>query len=225
MQVSRAESDAFAARSHQRAAAATAAELLAAEIAPVEVPQRRGDPLVVGADEGVRAGVTAEALAGLRPAFGPDGIITAASSSPISDGAAALVVASAEAAERLGPAGARRDRRVRQVAGPDSSLQLQPAEAIEVAAQGAGIAIADLDLIEINEAFAAVGVGQRPRPRPERGRDRRAGQRARWGDRARPPDRRLRARGWCCTWRTSCSGGAAAPRSPPCAAAAVRATP
>ena len=134
------------------------AELLAAEITPVEVPQRRGDPVVVRVDEGVRSGVTADGLAGLRPAFGRDGIITAASSSPISDGAAALVVASADAAARLGLPVLARIGAYGQVAGPDSSLQLQPARAIEAAAKKQGVAVADFDLIEINEAFAAVGI-------------------------------------------------------------------
>jgi len=154
--VTRAESDAFAARSHQRSVAS--AELLAAEITPVEVPQRRGDPVVVQVDEGVRSGVTADGLAALRPAFGRDGIITAASSSPISDGAAALVVASADAAARLGLPVLARIGAYGQVAGPDSSLQRQPARAIEAAAKKQGVDIADFDLIEINEAFAAVGI-------------------------------------------------------------------
>jgi acetyl-CoA C-acetyltransferase len=122
------------------------------------VPQRGGPDLLVGADEGIREGVTAESLAGLRPAFGPDGTITAASSSPISDGAAALVVASSEAAERLGATPLAEIRAHGMVAGPDSSLQLQPAEAIRVACGKEQIGIGDLDLIEINEAFAAVGV-------------------------------------------------------------------
>jgi acetyl-CoA C-acetyltransferase len=155
-EVSRADSDAFAARSHQRAEAA--AELLAAEIVPVEVPQLRGDPVTVSADEGVRAGVTAEGLAGLRPAFGADGIITAASSSPISDGAAALVVVSAAVAERLGLPVLARIGAYGQVAGPDSSLQLQPARAISTALAKQGLGVSDLDLIEINEAFAPVGL-------------------------------------------------------------------
>ena len=154
--VTRAESDAFAARSHQRAVAS--ADLLAAEITPVEVPQRRGDPVVVAVDEGVRSGVTADGLAGLRPAFGRDGIITAASSSPISDGAAALVVASAATAARLGLPVLARIGAYGQVAGPDSSLQLQPARAIEAAVKRQGVDVADLDLIEVNEAFAAVGI-------------------------------------------------------------------
>jgi acetyl-CoA C-acetyltransferase len=156
--VSRADQDAFAARSHQRAAAATASGVMAEELVEVKVPQRRGPDLLVGADEGIREGVTAESLAGLRPAFGPDGTITAASSSPISDGAAALVVASAEAAERLGATPLAEIRAHGMVAGPDSSLQLQPAEAIRVACRKEQIGIGDLDLIEINEAFAAVGV-------------------------------------------------------------------
>jgi acetyl-CoA C-acetyltransferase len=156
--VSRADQDAFAARSHQRAAAATASGVMAEELVEVKVPQRRGPDLLVGADEGIREGVTAESLAGLRPAFGPDGTITAASSSPISDGAAALVVASPEAAERLGATPLAEIRAHGMVAGPDSSLQLQPAEAIRVACRKEQIGIGDLDLIEINEAFAAVGV-------------------------------------------------------------------
>lgn len=155
-QVTRADSDAFAARSHQRASAA--AELLAEEIIEVDVPQRRGEPVTVRADEGVRAGATADGLAGLRPAFGADGIITAASSSPISDGAAALVVASADAAARLGLPVLARIGAYGQVAGPDSSLQLQPARAIRRALTRQGLDVADLDLIEINEAFAPVGL-------------------------------------------------------------------
>jgi acetyl-CoA C-acetyltransferase len=109
-------------------------------------------------DEGVRSGVTADGLAGLRPAFGRDGIITAASSSPISDGAAALVVASADAATRLGLPVLARIGAYGQVAGPDSSLQRQPARAIEAAAKKQGIEVSAFDLIEINEAFAAVGI-------------------------------------------------------------------
>ena len=130
----RAESDAFAARSHQRAEAPRS--LLAAEITPVEVPQRRGDPLVVAVDEGVRSGVTAESSGRAAARLRRDGIITAASSSQISDGAAALVVASAETAARLGLPVLARIGAYGQVAGPDSSLQLQPANAIEAAASG-----------------------------------------------------------------------------------------
>ena len=158
VQVSRADQDAFAARSHQRAAAATQSGVMAEEMVEVKVPQRRGADLLVGTDEGIREGVTAESLAALPPAFGRDGTITAGSSSPISDGAAALVVASREAAERLGVDPLAEIRAHGMVAGPDSSLQLQPAEAIRVACRKEQIAVADLDLIEINEAFAAVGV-------------------------------------------------------------------
>jgi acetyl-CoA C-acetyltransferase len=156
--VTRQDQDAFAARSHQRAAAAVASGLMADEIVPVRVPQRRGDDLVVSADEGVRDGVTAEALSRLKPAFRPDGTITAASASPISDGAAAVVVMSAAMAERLGCEVLAEIGAHGQVAGPDSSLQLQPAHAIEAACKKQGVAVQDLDLIEINEAFAAVGV-------------------------------------------------------------------
>jgi acetyl-CoA C-acetyltransferase len=156
--VSRADQDAFAARSHQRAEAATTSGAFAREIVDVPVPQRRGDPISVSHDEGIRSGVTAESLAGLRPAFGRDGTITAASSSPISDGAAAVVVASREAAERLGLTVWAEVGAYGSVAGPDSSLQLQPANAIEKALKKQQLSVTDLDLIEINEAFAAVGV-------------------------------------------------------------------
>jgi acetyl-CoA C-acetyltransferase len=156
--VSRAEGDAFAARSHQRALAATRAGRFAEEIVEVRTPQRRGPDLVVAVDEGVREGVTTESLAALRPAFAADGTITAGSASPISDGAAAVVVASRAAAERLGLPVLAEIGASGSVAGPDSSLQLQPAHAITVACAKQRLTVADLDLIEINEAFAAVGV-------------------------------------------------------------------
>ena len=156
--VSREDQDAFAARSHRRALAARDSGLLAEEIVGVPVPQRRGDPVVVDTDEGIREGVTVESLAKLRPAFTPDGTITAGSSSPISDGAAALVVTSRATAERLGLEVLAEIGAYGQVAGPDSSLQLQPANAITAACSRQGIEAGDLDLIEINEAFAAVGV-------------------------------------------------------------------
>jgi acetyl-CoA C-acetyltransferase len=156
--VSRADQDAFAARSHQRASAATQSGVMAEEIVEVKVSQRRGPDLLVGIDEGIREGVTAESLGHLRPAFRPEGSITAGSSSPISDGAAALVVASRDAADRLGLTPLAEIGAHGMVAGPDSSLQLQPAEAITVACGKEQISFADLDLIEINEAFAAVGV-------------------------------------------------------------------
>ncbi len=154
--VSRADQDAFAARSHHRAASAAA--VLADEIVPVSVPQRRGEPLIVSADEGVRPDTSVEALSRLRPAFSPEGTITAGSSSPISDGAAAVVVMSEQAAERHGVTPLARIGAYGTVAGPDSSLQLQPAEAIRAAAKRAGVDPRSFDLIEINEAFAAVGL-------------------------------------------------------------------
>lgn len=156
VEVARADQDAFAARSHQRASAG--ADKLAEEIVEVRIPQRRGDDVVVTTDEGVRGDSTVEGLAKLRPAFNPDGTITAASSSPISDGAAAVVVMSKSAAERLGCTPIAEIVAHSMVAGPDSSLQLQPARAIQAAAKKAQVEVADLDLIEINEAFAAVGI-------------------------------------------------------------------
>jgi acetyl-CoA C-acetyltransferase len=156
--VSREDQDAFAARSHQRAAAATARGVMAEEIVAVRIPQRRGDDVVIDRDEGIREEVTAESLGKLPPAFTRDGSITAGSSSPISDGAAAMVVASKEAAARLGLNPIAEIGAHASVAGPDSSLQLQPANAINVAVKKQQISLSDLDLIEINEAFAAVGV-------------------------------------------------------------------
>ncbi len=156
--VSREDQDAFAARSHQRAGAASRDGRFAAEIAEVRIHQRRGDDLVVSVDEGIRDGVTTASLATLRPAFSPSGTITAGSASPISDGAAALVVTSAETAARLGLDVLAEIGAYGCVAGPDSSLQLQPSNAINAALKKQQLAVADLDLIEINEAFAAVGV-------------------------------------------------------------------
>jgi len=156
--VSRQDQDAFAARSHQRAHAATRSGVFAEEIVSVRVRQRRGDDVVVEVDEGIRSGVTVESLAKLPPAFRKDGSITAGSSSPISDGAAAVVVASKAAAERLGLSALVEIGAYGQVAGPDSSLQLQPSHAIALACKKQEIEVSDLDLIEINEAFAAVGV-------------------------------------------------------------------
>jgi acetyl-CoA C-acetyltransferase len=156
--VSREDQDAFAARSHQRAAAATARGVMSEEIVAVRIPQRRGDDVVIDRDEGIREGVTAESLGKLPPAFARDGSITAGSSSPISDGAAAMVVASTEAAARLGLNPIAEIGAHASVAGPDSSLQLQPANAINIAVKKQQTSLAELDLIEINEAFAAVGV-------------------------------------------------------------------
>jgi acetyl-CoA C-acetyltransferase len=154
--LTRDEQDAFSAQSHQRAAAA--ADLLAEEITPVAVPQRKGDPVVVTRDEGVRADTTAESLGGLRPAFAKDGTITAGNASQISDGAAAVVVMSKAKAEELGLTWLAEIGSHGVVAGPDASLHEQPANAILKACEREGIAVSDLDLIEINEAFAAVGI-------------------------------------------------------------------
>jgi acetyl-CoA C-acetyltransferase len=156
--VSRADQDAFAAASHQRAAAAWKNGLFDDEVVPVAVPQRKGDPLLVSADEGIRADTTAESLAKLRPAFRKDGTITAGTASQISDGAAAVVVMSRAKAEELGLSWIAEIGAAGVVAGPDSSLQDQPANAIAKACAREGISPADLDLVEINEAFAAVGI-------------------------------------------------------------------
>ncbi len=153
--ITRAEQDAFAARSHRRAAAAQQDGRFAEEIVPVPAGGR-APSAPVGTDEGVRPGATTESLAGLRPAFTPDGTITAASSSPISDGAAAVVVMSRAKAEELGLTWLAEIVAHGNVAGPDSSLQSQPANAIRHALTKAGRSVDDLDLIEINEAFAQV---------------------------------------------------------------------
>ncbi|AXY50463.1 acetyl-CoA C-acetyltransferase [Rhodococcus ruber] len=156
--VSRAEQDAFAAASHQRAARAQKDGLFDDEIVPVSIPQRKGDPVVVTADEGIRPDTTAESLATLRPAFAPDGTVTAGSASQISDGAAAVVVMSKAKAEQLGLSWLAEIGRHGVVAGPDSTLQSQPARAIAKACAREGLEPAELDLVEINEAFAAVGI-------------------------------------------------------------------
>jgi acetyl-CoA C-acetyltransferase len=150
--------DDLAAKSHERAAAAIKEGRLADEIVAVEVPQRRGDPVVVDTDEGVRPGTTVESLSGLRPAFDKAGNITAGNASQISDGGAAVIVASKGAAERLGVEPLGEVVGYGQVAGPDASLLTQPSRAINAALQGAGKAVSDVDLFELNEAFAAVGL-------------------------------------------------------------------
>ncbi|MBO3736340.1 acetyl-CoA C-acetyltransferase [Actinoplanes flavus] len=155
--ITREQQDAFAARSHQRAAAAQRDGRFAEEIAAVPAGGR--DPgQVIDTDEGVRPGATAESLSALRPAFTPDGTITAASSSPISDGAAALIVMSRAKAEELGLTWIAEIVSHGNVAGPDSSLQSQPSNAIKHALDKAGLEVDDLDLIEINEAFAQVAI-------------------------------------------------------------------
>jgi acetyl-CoA C-acetyltransferase len=157
-EVTREQQDAVAARSHQRAAAAVEAGVFDAEIVAVEVPQRRGEPLMVTHDEGIRPDTTTDTLARLRPAFAEGGTITAGNSSQISDGASAVVLTTRAHADEqgwpvlaaLGASG--------QVAGPDNSLHAQPARAITQALAKEGIAASDLDMIEINEAFGAVVV-------------------------------------------------------------------
>lgn len=157
-ELTRAEQDEFSARSHQRAQAAIDAGRFAEEITEVSVPQRKKDPIVFATDEGVRGDTTAEGLGALRPAFAADGTITAGSASQISDGAAAVVVASAEKAAELGIAPLAEVGSHGVVAGPDASLHEQPANAIRAALAKSGQDVSELDLVEINEAFAAVGI-------------------------------------------------------------------
>jgi acetyl-CoA C-acetyltransferase len=155
--VSRERQDAFSALSHERAAAAIKDGRFADEIIPVNVPQRKGDPLVVDTDEGVRPETTAESLGKLRPAFDKSGTITAGNASQISDGAAAVIVMSRTKAAELGVSALGELVSYGQVAGPDPSLLHQPSHATKVALDKAGLTTADIDLFEINEAFAAVG--------------------------------------------------------------------
>ncbi len=154
----RAEQDEFSARSHQRAAVAAKNGVFDEEIAPVLIPQRKGEPIEFREDEGIRGDTTAESLAKLRPAFTRDGTITAGSASQISDGAAAVVVMSKAKAAELGLSWIAEIGAHGNVAGPDNSLQSQPANAIKDALRKENLTVADLDLIEINEAFAAVGI-------------------------------------------------------------------
>jgi acetyl-CoA C-acetyltransferase len=155
--IDRAAQDEWAARSHERAAEATKRGLLAEEIEPVMVPQRR-DHVTVDQDEGIRPGTTADSLGRLRPAFSPEGTITAGNASQISDGAAAVVVTSRERAAADGLPVLATVVAYGTVAGPDTSLHSQPSRAIADACRRAGVAPADLDLVEINEAFAAVAL-------------------------------------------------------------------
>jgi len=156
--IDRAAQDEWAARSHERAAEATKRGLLAEEIEPVLVAQGKGDAVAVDQDEGIRPGTTAEGLGRLRPAFAPDGTITAGNASQISDGAAAVVVTSRERAAADGLGVLASVVAYGTVAGPDTSLHSQPSRAIADACRRAGVAPADLDLVEINEAFAAVAL-------------------------------------------------------------------
>ena len=157
-QFTRAEQDEFAARSHQKAAAAWKDGVFADEVVPVKIPQRKGDPLEFTEDEGIRANTTADSLAGLKPAFRKDGTITAGSASQISDGAAAVVVMNKDKAEQLGLSWLVEIGAHGVVAGPDSTLQSQPANAIKKAIAREGITADQLDVIEINEAFSAVAL-------------------------------------------------------------------
>jgi acetyl-CoA C-acetyltransferase len=156
--VTRERQDAFAAESHQRAARATKDGFLADEITPVEVPQRKGEPILVKEDEGIRPATTSESLAGLRPAFAPDGSITAGNASQISDGASAVVVMSEAAAARHGIEPLGRVVSYGMVAGPDTCLMTQPSRSTVKALDRSGLKVADVEVFEFNEAFAAVAL-------------------------------------------------------------------
>jgi acetyl-CoA C-acetyltransferase len=158
LHITREDQDAWSARSHERATHATDADIFSKEIVPVSIPQRRGEPVVVSQDQGIRRGTTRESLAGLRAAFTPDGSITAGNASQISDGAAALIIADRAAAEAAGIPILAEILSYAQVAGPDATLHERPAEAMQVALDKASLGAADLDLVEINEAFAAVAM-------------------------------------------------------------------
>ena len=157
--ISREEQDAFAAASHERAAAAIKDGRFADELVNVSIPQRKGDPVLVETDEGVRPGTTAESLSGLRPAFDKNGTVTAGNASQLSDGGSAVIVMSKAAAEAAGVTPLGEVLGYGMVAGPDSaSLLQQPSRAINAALARAGKQLGDVDLFEINEAFAAVGI-------------------------------------------------------------------
>ncbi|MCB0932942.1 MAG: acetyl-CoA C-acetyltransferase [Mycobacterium sp.] len=157
-QFTRLEQDEFAAGSHQKAAAAWKDGVFADEVVPVSIPQRKGDPIEFAEDEGIRANTTAESLSGLRPAFRKDGTITAGSASQISDGACAVVVMNKAKAQAMGLTWLCEIGAHGNVAGPDSTLQSQPANAIKKALLREGITVDALDVLEINEAFAAVAL-------------------------------------------------------------------
>lgn len=156
--IGRTEQDEWAAASHDRAIAATESGAFAEEIVPVEVPQRRGDPILIEHDEGMRPGTTPDSLGNLRAAFLDEGTVTAGNASQISDGAAALVIADRDAAQALGMPVIAEILAYGQTAGPDTSLQAQPANALHIALKKADLDVTDLDLVEINEAFAAVAL-------------------------------------------------------------------
>jgi acetyl-CoA C-acetyltransferase len=156
--ITREQQDELAAKSHERAAAAQKEGRFTDEIAPFSIPQRKGDPIVVDADEGVRPGTTTESLGSLRPAFSKDGTITAGNSSQISDGAAAVIVMSRAKAEELGATPLAELLGYGMVAGPDPSLLHQPSRSIKRALDSLDMTVSDIDLFELNEAFAAVGL-------------------------------------------------------------------
>ncbi len=156
--ITREAQDELAAKSHERAAAAQKEGRFTDEIAPVSIAQRKGDPVVVDTDEGIRPGTTTESLAGLRPAFSKDGTITAGNASQISDGGAAVIVTSRAKAEELGVTPLAELIGYGMVAGPDASLLTQPSRAIKRALEANDMTASDVDLFELNEAFAAVGI-------------------------------------------------------------------
>ena len=157
--ITRQEMDEVSAMSHERAANAIKDGIFAEEIAPISIPQRKGDPILVEHDEGVRPGTTAESLGTLRPAFDPDGTITAGNASQISDGGSAIILMSQKAAEACGVDPLGEVVSYGMVAGPDNpSLNLQPANAIKKALSKTDLGVGDLDVFELNEAFAAVGI-------------------------------------------------------------------
>jgi acetyl-CoA C-acetyltransferase len=157
--ITREQQDEFATRSNELAAEAIKEGRLAEEIVPVEVPQRKGDPILIEHDEGVRPGTTTESLSKMRPAFDKEGSITAANASQLSDGGSAMILMSKAEAERRGVEPLGEFVSYGMVAGPDNaSLLHQPSRAAMLAAEKAGITVADLDLLELNEAFAAVGI-------------------------------------------------------------------
>lgn len=158
LHIGRIEQDEWSAESHARAERATDDGTFEHEIAPVEVPQRKGDPIVVTEDGGIRRGTTAESLGRLRPAFNPGGTITAGNASQISDGAAAVVVADRQAAEAAGMPVLAEIVSYGQVAGPDATLHERPAEALRLALKNASLEASDLDVVEFNEAFASVAM-------------------------------------------------------------------
>jgi len=157
--ISRDDQDDLAMKSNQRAAAAIAAGRLADEIVPISIPQRKGDPLVIDSDEGVRASTTMESLGSLKPAFDKDGTVTAGNASQISDAGSAIVLMSKREAERRGVKPLGEFVSYGMVSGPENaSLLHQPSRSIMKALDRAGKKVSDVDLFEINEAFAAVGI-------------------------------------------------------------------